>query len=61
MQPGLLPALVVFLVYVGLTFGLQRLIGGNVDYTEIADRALRRNNPGNEIERLMSTGTPQAA
>lgn len=36
-QPGLLPALLVFVIYVALIFGLQRLIGGDVDYTEIAD------------------------
>lgn len=36
-RPGLLPALVVFVIYVALIFGLQSLIGGDVDYTEVAE------------------------
>ncbi len=36
-KPGLLPALLVFVVYVASIFGLQRLIGGDVDYTEVAE------------------------
>jgi len=35
-RPGLKPALAVFAVYLVLLFGLQRSIGSDVDYTEIA-------------------------